>query len=67
MEKKKKRVLMAVGIGGSFATFFTLIVYLARSELVTVAMAKLMLAALLGLYVGFGFLILVYLFIRNMD
>ena len=41
MEKKKKRVLMAVGIGGSFATFFTLIVYLARSELVTVAMAKL--------------------------
>jgi hypothetical protein len=30
-------------------------------------MAKLMLAALLGMYVGFGFLILVYLLIRKME
>jgi hypothetical protein len=67
MDKKKKRALIGVGVGGSFVALVGLIVYLAASELVTLEMAKLMLAALLGMYVGFGFLILVYLFIRNME
>ena len=66
MQPKSKRALIAVGVGGSFVGFVTLIVYLSRSELVSVEMAKLMLAALLGLYVGFGFLILVYLFTRKL-
>ena len=66
MQRKSKRALIAVGIGGSFVAFVALIVYLSRSELVSVEMAKLMLAALLGLYVGFGFLILVYLFTRKL-
>jgi hypothetical protein len=67
MEKKAKRWLIAVGVLASFAAFVALIIYLAASESVTLEMAKLMLAALLGLYVGFGFLILVYLWVRKMQ
>ena len=66
MEKRKKRAIIATGVGGSFVGLVALIIYLAASELVTPEMAKLMLAGLLGMYVGFGFLFLVYLFIRNM-
>jgi hypothetical protein len=36
-------------------------------ETITFAMAKLMLVALLALYVGFGFLIAVYRFIGNLE
>lgn len=67
MEKKKKRTLIAVGVGGSFIAFLALIIFLARSEIVTLEMAKLMLAGLLGLYVGFGFLFVVYLAVRRMQ
>ena len=67
MEKRKRRTLIAAGVGGSFVALVALVVYLARSELVTPEMAKLMLAGLLGLYVGFGFLFLVYLLIRKME
>jgi hypothetical protein len=52
---------------GSLVAFVGSIVFLAASEIVTSEMAKLMLAALLGMYVGFGFLILVYLLIRKME
>ena len=67
MEKKTRRALITLGVGGSFIAFVALIIYLARSEIVTLEMAKLMLAALLGLYVGFGFLIVVYLAVRKMQ
>ena len=67
MEKKRKRLLIWAGVVGSFVAFVGLIVFLAASEIVPLEMAKLMLAALLGMYVGFGFLILVYLLIRKME
>ena len=67
MEKKPRRVLIWVGIVGSFVAFVGLVVFLAASGIVTLEMAKLMLAALLGMYVGFGFLVLVYLLIRKME
>lgn len=67
MEKKGKRTLIALGIVGSFVALVVLIGFLAASAIVTLEMAKLMLAALLGLYVGFGFLILVYVLIRKME
>ena len=67
MEKKAKRTLIALGITGSFIAFAGLIIFLAASNLVTLEMAKLMFAALLGMYFGFGFLILVYLFVRRME
>jgi len=56
-----------VGVVGSFVAFVGSIIFLAASEIVTLEMAKLMLAALLGMYVGFGFLILGYLLIRKME
>jgi len=67
VQKKRKRLLIAAGIVGSFVAFVSSIVFMAASEIVTLEMAKLMLAALLGMYVGFGFLILVYLLIRRME
>ena len=60
-------MLIAAGVVGSFVAFIGAIVFLAASKIVTLEMAKLMLAALLGMYVGFGFLILVYLLIRKME
>jgi hypothetical protein len=67
MEKKNKRALIALGIIGSFVAFVALIIYLAASSLVTLEMAKLMVAGLLGMYVGFGFLFLVYVLVRKME
>ena len=67
MEKKTKRALIALGVIGSLLAFIGLIIFLAASEIVTLEMAKLMFAALLGMYVGFGFLILVYVLIRKME
>ena len=57
----KVRALMVVaGIAASFAALVGVIVLLASAEIVSFAMAKLMLVALLGMYVGFGILIAVY-------
>jgi hypothetical protein len=67
VEKKPRRTLIAVGVVGSFVAFVGSVVFMARSEIVTFEMAKLMLAALFGLYVGFGFLIFMYLLVRKMD
>jgi hypothetical protein len=67
MEKKNKRALIALGVIGSLLAFIALIVFLAASEIVTLEMAKLMFAGLLGMYVGFGFLILVYVLIRDLE
>jgi hypothetical protein len=67
VERKSRRVLIAVGVFGSLVALIGSIVFMTASEIVTLEMAKLMLAALLGMYVGFGFLILVYLLIRRMD
>ena len=67
VDRKKRRGIIATGVGGSFVVLVALIVYLAATGYVTPEMAKLMLAGLLGMYVGFGFLYLVYLFIRNME
>jgi hypothetical protein len=67
VQKTPRRALIAAGVVGSLAAFIGLIVFLAASEIVTLEVAKLMLAGLLGMYVGFGFLILVYLVIRRME
>ena len=67
MDKRNRRALIALSVIGSLLAFIALIVFLAAREIVTLEMAKLMFAALLGMYVGFGFLILVYLLIRDME
>ncbi len=66
MQTKSKRWLIAIGVLASFVAFVVVINFLWAREIVTSEMAKLMFAALLGLYVGFGFLFVVYVAVRRM-
>jgi xanthosine utilization system XapX-like protein len=58
------KVFAAVAV--SFAALVGIIFSLAVANIVSVVMAKLMLVALLGLYVGFGILFAVYRLIGKM-
>jgi len=61
MTKRKGRALKIVaGIVVSFACFVGAIFYLMMAGIVTFEIAKLMLVALVGLYVGLGVLIAAY-------
>ena len=61
MSMKRRKTLIAVaGIVVSFICLAGTIVLLSEGEMITVEMAKLMLVALLAMYVGFGFLFAVY-------
>ena len=57
---RSRTLIVAAGIAVSFIGLAGTIVFLSRTEIITVVLAKLMLVALLGMYVGFGFLIAVY-------
>ena len=67
MTKTTKRTLIGVGVLGSFLGFVFGIVTLARTQTVTPQIATLMFVALIGLYVGFGILIIVYRLISRLD
>jgi NADH:ubiquinone oxidoreductase subunit K len=67
MTKTAKRTLIGVGVLGSFLGFVLGIVTLARLQTVTPQIATLMFVALIGLYVGFGILIIVYRLINKLD
>ena len=58
------KVLAAIAV--SFAGLVGIIILLSAANVISVVMAKLMLVALLGLYVGFGFLFAVYRLIGKM-
>ena len=64
---KWKRSGVLIGAAVSFAGFVALIVSLSGREIITVPMAKLMLVALIGFYVGFGALIFVYRLILKLE
>ena len=57
---KNKTLIIAAGIVGSFVALAGTIVFFSRSAILEVPMAKLMVVALIGLYVGFGILIAAY-------
>lgn len=57
---KPRTLIIAAAIAASFLSFAGTIIFVANASLITVEMAALMLIALLGLYLGFGFLIVVY-------
>jgi hypothetical protein len=65
--RKPKPVLIAAAIGGSFVALAATIVVLAAVQVLTYTVAKLMLVALLGLYLGFGLLIGVYQLLRKLE
>lgn len=64
---RRKPLLIAAGIAVLFIGLAGAIVVLARTGVISFEMAKLMLAALLGMYVGFGILIAVYRLIGKLD
>ena len=57
---------IAAGIAASFAVLAGTIILLAKLEIIAFALAKLMLAGLLALYFGIGFLVVVYRFIDKL-
>jgi hypothetical protein len=64
----RNRTLKAVaGIAASFAGFVGTIIFLWEMKIISFEMAKLMLVALLGIYVGFGILIAVYRLIAKLE
>jgi uncharacterized membrane protein YeaQ/YmgE (transglycosylase-associated protein family) len=54
------------GIAASFAGLVGAIIFLWEMKIISVEMAKLMLVALLGMYVGFGILIAIYRLISRL-
>ena len=64
---KAKPALIAAAIAGSFVGLAATIVFLSMAGVFSQTVAKLMLVALVGLYLGFGFLIAVYQFLRKLD
>jgi len=63
---RSRTFLVVGGIAASFIGLAGAIILLSRTEVISVVLAKLMLVALLGMYVGFGFLIAVYLLIGRL-
>jgi hypothetical protein len=64
----RNRTLIAVaGIAASFAALAGTIIFLLAMKIISLGVAKLMLVALLGIYVGCGILIAVYRLIRKLE
>jgi hypothetical protein len=64
---KNRTLIVAAGIAASFAGLVGTIIFLLVMKIITFGVAKLMLVALLGMYVGFGILIAIYRLIRNLE
>jgi CRISPR/Cas system endoribonuclease Cas6 (RAMP superfamily) len=64
---RNRTLKVVAGVAASFAGFVGTIVLLLEMRIVTLGIAKLMLVALLGMYIGFGILIAVYRLIRKLE
>jgi len=64
---KNRTLITVAGIVVSFAVLVGTIIFLMEAKIIGFAVAMLMLAALLGMYVGFGILIAVYRLISKLD
>lgn len=64
---KSRALKVAAAIVVSFASLAGAIIVLLTLEIISLTMAKLMLATLLGMYVGFGALIAAYLLINKLE
>lgn len=64
---RNRTIKVVAGIAASFAGFVGIIIFLSQAKIISIEMAKLMLVALVALYVGFGFLIAVYRLIAKLD
>jgi hypothetical protein len=64
---RTKTLKVVAGIAASFVGLAATVILLAVMEIVSFEIAKLMLVALLAMYVGFGFLIAVYRLISKLE
>ena len=65
--RRLKVVAAIAGIAASFIGLIGVIVFLWQAKIISFEMAKLMLVALLGMYVGFGILIAIYRLIGKLE
>jgi hypothetical protein len=64
---KNRTLKVVAGIAVSFTGLAGTIILLSETKIISFEVAKLMLVALLGMYVGFGILIAVYRLIGKLD
>jgi hypothetical protein len=64
---RHRTLKIVAGIAASFAGLAGTIIFMLIMEIISFGVAKLMLVALLGMYVGFGILIAIYRLIRKME
>ena len=57
---RNRTLKVLAGIAASFIALVGTIIFLSQMKIISFEVAKLMLVALLGMYVGFGILIAVY-------
>ena len=65
--RKRRRRLIATGVGASFLAILAAVGWLAAQEIVTPQMAVLLGVTTFGLYVGFGILIAVFRMINRLE
>jgi uncharacterized membrane protein YeaQ/YmgE (transglycosylase-associated protein family) len=64
---RSRTLKVVAGIAASFIGLVGTIIFLSVMKIISFEMAKLMLAALVAMYVGFGILIAIYRFIRKLE
>lgn len=64
---RNRTLKVVAGIAVSFIGLVATIIFLSEMNIISFGIAKLMLVALLGMYVGFGILIAIYRLIRKLD
>jgi len=64
---RNRTLKIVAGIAASFAGLLGAIIFLTVMNIISFEMAKLMLAALVAMYIGFGILIAIYRFIGKLE
>jgi hypothetical protein len=64
---KSRTLKVVAGIAASFIGLVGTIILLSEMKIISLEMAKLMLVALLAMYVGFGILIAIYRLIAKLE
>jgi len=64
---RSRTLKVVAGIAASFTALVGAIILLLEMKIISVEIAKLMLVALLAMYVGFGILIAIYRLIARLD
>jgi hypothetical protein len=64
---RNRTLKVVAGIAVSFIGLVATIIFLSEMKIISFGVSKLMLVALLGMYVGFGILIAIYRLIRKLD